>query len=230
MGIWYAIRGGRRAGRDDRRRGLARLGARDRESWSRTTTTGDSTFYGRYDARSAARPAGSRRRVHAPAGRSSSRPSRARDLHYLLHLLAPLAFLFVLAPLVLIAALPELALNQLSATPTQTSIHFHYTAARDPAARSPPRCSAPRALARRHPAGQDRRRRGRRRAGRELEARRDPALAAPSRAARTTSAHDWRVTAHDHVAARAVAARSRATRSSARRTCSARTSRHRRRC
>jgi uncharacterized membrane protein len=29
---------------------------------------------------------------------------------------------------VLIAALPELALNLLSATPTQTSIHFHYTA------------------------------------------------------------------------------------------------------
>jgi uncharacterized membrane protein len=29
---------------------------------------------------------------------------------------------------VLIAALPELAVNLLSATPTQTSIHFHYTA------------------------------------------------------------------------------------------------------
>jgi uncharacterized membrane protein len=33
-----------------------------------------------------------------------------------------------LAPLVLIAAVPELAINLLSATPTQTSIHFHYTA------------------------------------------------------------------------------------------------------
>jgi uncharacterized membrane protein len=48
--------------------------------------------------------------------------------HYLMHLLVPLAFLFLGAPLVLIAALPELGLNLLSATHTQTSIHHHYTA------------------------------------------------------------------------------------------------------
>lgn len=53
---------------------------------------------------------------------------QGRDLRYLLHLLAPLAGLFVLSPLVLVAALPELGLNLLSATPTQTSIHHHYTA------------------------------------------------------------------------------------------------------
>ena len=52
----------------------------------------------------------------------------ARDLHYLLDLAAPLAALFLLAPLVLVAAVPELALNLLSSTTTQTSIHFHYTA------------------------------------------------------------------------------------------------------
>jgi uncharacterized membrane protein len=52
----------------------------------------------------------------------------ARDLHYLLDLVAPLAALSLLAPLVLIAALPELAINLLSSTTTQTSIHFHYTA------------------------------------------------------------------------------------------------------
>jgi uncharacterized membrane protein len=40
----------------------------------------------------------------------------------------PLAFVSILAPLVLVAALPELAINVLSAVPTQTSIHFHYTA------------------------------------------------------------------------------------------------------
>ncbi len=51
-----------------------------------------------------------------------------RDLHYLLQLLTPLAGLCLLAPLALVAALPELAINLLSATPTQTSIHFHYTA------------------------------------------------------------------------------------------------------
>src|SRR4029079_18411777 len=51
-----------------------------------------------------------------------------RDLHYLLTLVVPLAGLCLLAPLVLIAALPELAINLLSATTTETSIHFHYTA------------------------------------------------------------------------------------------------------
>jgi uncharacterized membrane protein len=48
--------------------------------------------------------------------------------HYLLDLLLPLALLFVAAPLAQIAALPELGLNLLSATPTQSSIHHHYTA------------------------------------------------------------------------------------------------------
>ena len=52
----------------------------------------------------------------------------SRDLHYLLELVAPLAGLCLLAPLVLVAALPELAINLLSSTTTQTSIHFHYTA------------------------------------------------------------------------------------------------------
>jgi uncharacterized membrane protein len=52
----------------------------------------------------------------------------ARDLHYLLDLVAPLAALCLLAPLVLVAALPELAINLLSATKPQTSIYFHYTA------------------------------------------------------------------------------------------------------
>ena len=51
-----------------------------------------------------------------------------RDLHYMLELGFPLAFVFLLAPLALVAVLPELALNVLSATTTQTSIHFHYTA------------------------------------------------------------------------------------------------------
>lgn len=47
---------------------------------------------------------------------------------YLLHLGAPVGFLFLLAPLVLAAALPDFLLNVLSSTETQTSIHFHYTA------------------------------------------------------------------------------------------------------
>lgn len=52
----------------------------------------------------------------------------ARDLRYLLDLVAPLAALCLLSPLLLVAALPELAINLLSSATTQTSIHFHYTA------------------------------------------------------------------------------------------------------
>jgi len=51
-----------------------------------------------------------------------------RGLGYLARLVLPLGLLVVLAPLVLIAALPELGINLLSAATTQTSIRFHYTA------------------------------------------------------------------------------------------------------
>ena len=51
-----------------------------------------------------------------------------RGLGYLASLVLPLGLLVVLAPLVLIAALPELGINLLSAATTQTSIRFHYTA------------------------------------------------------------------------------------------------------
>ena len=55
-----------------------------------------------------------------------------RGLGYLARLVAPLA-LALLAPLTLVVALPELAINLLSSAPTQTSIHFHYTAGIIPA-------------------------------------------------------------------------------------------------
>ena len=51
-----------------------------------------------------------------------------RGIGYLLDLTAPLLLLPLGAPLLALTALPELAINLLSATPTQTSIHFHYTA------------------------------------------------------------------------------------------------------
>ena len=44
----------------------------------------------------------------------------------------PLGGLALLAPLALVAAVPELAVNLLSAAATQTSIHFHYTRRADP--------------------------------------------------------------------------------------------------
>jgi uncharacterized membrane protein len=50
------------------------------------------------------------------------------DLDYLAHMLVPLGFLFVLSPWLLLAALPEAALNVLSKNPYQASLYFHYTA------------------------------------------------------------------------------------------------------
>ena len=50
------------------------------------------------------------------------------NLDYLGHLLLPLGLLCFLSPLVLLAALPEAALNVLSKNPYQASVYFHYTA------------------------------------------------------------------------------------------------------
>jgi uncharacterized membrane protein len=75
----------------------------------------------------------------APAG-SSAFESRyespaldGRDLWYLASLLLPLALVPLAAPLALVAALPELALNLLSSTVTQTSVKTHYAATLVPA-------------------------------------------------------------------------------------------------
>jgi len=56
-----------------------------------------------------------------------------RDLGYLASLLLPLALVPLGAPLALMAALPELGLNVLSSTLTQTSVRTHYAAATIPA-------------------------------------------------------------------------------------------------
>ncbi|HUQ22719.1 MAG TPA: DUF2079 domain-containing protein [Gaiellaceae bacterium] len=75
----------------------------------------------------------------APAGTSAFQsryesPSLdGRDLSYLASLLAPLALLPLAAPLALLAALPELGLNVLSRTVTQTSVKTHYAATIVPA-------------------------------------------------------------------------------------------------
>jgi uncharacterized membrane protein len=75
----------------------------------------------------------------APAGESAfesryDSPSLdGRDSSYVLSLLLPLALVPLAAPLALIAALPELGLNLLSSTVTQTSVKTHYAATIAPA-------------------------------------------------------------------------------------------------
>src|SRR5439155_24062928 len=62
--------------------------------------------------------------TRTPPLRIAEVASTGSDLPCQLELVAPLAALSLLAPLVLIAALPELAINLLSSPTTQTSIHF----------------------------------------------------------------------------------------------------------
>ena len=88
---------------------------------------GESDFYGRYSEVGGS-VAGIVKTTFTDPARIARAAFSARDLRYLLDLVAPLAGLCLLAPVALIAALPELAINLLSATTTQTSIHFHYTA------------------------------------------------------------------------------------------------------
>jgi uncharacterized membrane protein len=91
----------------------------------------ESSFYGRYDAVGGS-AVGIARKAFTDPGRLLSIAFDHRGVHYLLDLLLPLAALSVLAPLLLIALLPELLLNLLSSVDAQSSIHYHYTAGKIP--------------------------------------------------------------------------------------------------
>jgi uncharacterized membrane protein len=92
---------------------------------------GHSSFYGRYRAVGGS-PAGVVETLFSDPLRVLEEAFSLRDIRYLVRLLLPLAGLWIFAPLMLVATLPELAANLLSATTTQTSIRFHYTAAEIP--------------------------------------------------------------------------------------------------
>jgi uncharacterized membrane protein len=128
FGVWYAFARGRLLAGTV----IAALGV----TWSALAiavviphfhTAGESDFYGRYSEVGGS-AAGIAKTAFTHPLRIFDAAFSTRDLRYLLELALPLAALSLLAPLVLVAALPELAINLLSATPTQTSIHFHYTA------------------------------------------------------------------------------------------------------
>lgn len=85
-----------------------------------------SAFYGRYDEVGGS-PTGILRTAVTDPGELIAVAFDERGIDYLAALLLPLVALFAASPLAL-AAVPELGLNLLSATPTQTSIHFHYAA------------------------------------------------------------------------------------------------------
>jgi uncharacterized membrane protein len=127
MGVWYAI-SRRRLGTGA---AIAALGT----AWSVVAIAvvipaagdGESDFYGRYEDVGGS-PAGVLETAVTDPGRILSTAFDERGVEYLAELLLPLAGLYLLAPAALLVAVPELAVNLLSSTRTQTSIHFHYTA------------------------------------------------------------------------------------------------------
>lgn len=91
----------------------------------------ESSFYGRYDAVGGS-AGGIIQKTFTDPGRLLSVAFDHRGTHYLINLLLPIAALALLAPLLLVALVPELALNLLSSVDAQSSIHYHYVAAEIP--------------------------------------------------------------------------------------------------
>jgi uncharacterized membrane protein len=128
MGLWYALRpSGRRAGLAIAAAGTAISVAALAVVVPHFAPGGGSPFAGRYAAVGGS-PGGIVETTFTDPGAIISAVSSSRDLAYLGDLLLPLLGLPLLAPLTALTAAPELILNLLSDTRTQTSIHFHYTA------------------------------------------------------------------------------------------------------
>jgi len=92
---------------------------------------GHSSFYGRY-RHVGGSPAGVVKTLFTHPLRIAEAVFTGRNWSYLAELVLPLAAFGLLAPLMLVATVPELAANLLSRVHTQASIHFHYTAAEIP--------------------------------------------------------------------------------------------------
>ena len=88
---------------------------------------GESPFYGRYRDVGGS-PAGVLETAVTDPGRLLGEAFDERGARYLAALLLPLGGLSALAPLALVVAAPEVALNLLSAVETQTSVEHHYAA------------------------------------------------------------------------------------------------------
>ena len=132
LGLWYAVAHGRRgAGAVIAAAGVAVAVVATTVVVPHFAPGDGSPFEGRYAAVGGT-PGGIARTVAGDPGTILAAVSEPRDLHYVLDLLVPLGGLPLLSPLLAASTLPELALNLLSSTRTQTSIHFHYTAAAIP--------------------------------------------------------------------------------------------------
>ena len=129
MGLWYALRP------SCRRAGLAIAVAGTVVSLVAVAVVvphyapgGGSPFEGRYELRRRIAARDRRDRRHRPGSRSSARSPTAATSPTWPTCSSRFSALPLLAPLTALTAAPELLLNLLSDTRTQTSIHFHYTA------------------------------------------------------------------------------------------------------
>jgi uncharacterized membrane protein len=132
LGIWYAI--GRRrwaVGGTIAVVGVAATAIATQIVIPHFNHGAGSSFYHRYDAVGGS-AAGIVRKAFTDPGRLLSVALDHRGVHYILDLLLPIAALSLLAPLLLVALVPELALNLLSSVDAQSSIHYHYVAGEIP--------------------------------------------------------------------------------------------------
>jgi uncharacterized membrane protein len=128
LGLWHAVAHGRRqAGLLIAVSGAAVAVIATAVIVPRYAPGGGSPFESRYAAVGGS-PEGIAKTLLEHPLRVMEQAFSHRDLLYLRNLLLPLGGLPLLSPLLALTALPELALNLLSGTRTQTSIHFHYTA------------------------------------------------------------------------------------------------------
>jgi uncharacterized membrane protein len=131
MGLWYAGTRRRRAGLVIAVAGVAVSLIAIAVIVPHYAPGGGSPFQSRYDAVGGS-PLGIAKTALTHPGTTVAALTETRDLGYLFHLLLPLAFLSLLAPAAALTAAPEILLNLLSDVRTQTSVHFHYTAAAIP--------------------------------------------------------------------------------------------------
>ena len=128
LGIWYALAHGRRwTGAAVAVAGVAATLIAIEVVIPHFNRAGTSSFFTRY-SEVGSTPGGIVHTAFTDPWKIVTTAVTGRGLGYLAQLVLPLALLVVLAPLALIAAVPELAVNLLSAATTQTSIRFHYTA------------------------------------------------------------------------------------------------------
>ena len=128
LGIWYALAHGRRwTGAAVAAAGVAAALVAIDVVIPHFNRAGTSSFFTRY-SEVGSTPGGIVHTALTDPWKIVTTAATGRGLGYLAQLVLPLALLVVLAPLALIAAVPELAVNLLSAATTQTSIRFHYTA------------------------------------------------------------------------------------------------------